>query len=152
MNTDDYITQCLAHLTDKNTYRLTENYPTDDIQKQLQHTVTAFKQQLEPLNKHLYSYLWDGPRHSRIPQFYGIPKIHKKYCKLPPMRPIVSQTSSILSATAQFIDHVLQPLAQSYPDYVQNSTALSLTLQDLSVPDHALMSRAYTRPSHNPSV
>ena len=139
MNTDDYITQCLAHLTDKNTYRLTENYPKDDIQKHLQHTVTAFKQQLEPLNKHLYSYLRDGPRHSRIPQFYGIPKIHKKYSKLPPMRPIVSQTSSILSATAQFIDHILQPLAQSYPDYVQNSTALSLTLQDLSVPDHAIL-------------
>ena len=55
------------------------------------------------------------------------------------MRPIVSQSSSILSPTAQFIDHVLQPLAHSYPDYVDNSTALSLILQDLSVPDHAIL-------------
>jgi hypothetical protein len=46
---------------------------------------------------------------------------------------------SILSPTARFIDHVLQPLAQSYPDYLHNSTTLSCTLQDLTVPDHAIL-------------
>ena len=33
MNTNDYITQCLAHLTDRNTYRLTTDYPKDTIRK-----------------------------------------------------------------------------------------------------------------------
>ena len=55
------------------------------------------------------------------------------------MRPIISQTMSILSPTARFIDHVLQPLAQSSPDYLHNSTTLSCTLQDLTVPDHAIL-------------
>ena len=106
------------------------------------YTTTATKHsnlQLESYNKQLYTLLREGPRHPRIPQFYGIPKIHKKFTKLSPMRPIVSQSSSILSPTAQFIDHVLQPLAHSYPDYVDNSTARSLILQDLSVLDHAIL-------------
>lgn len=34
---------------------------------------------------------------------------------------------------------MLQPLAQSYPDYVHNSTTLSLHLQDLHVPDNAIL-------------
>ena len=97
MDTEDYITQCMAHLSDSTTYRLTTAYPKDIIQRQLQNTVTSFKEQLEPYNKQLYTLLREGPRHPRIPQFYGIPKIHKKFTKLPPMRPIVSQSSSILS-------------------------------------------------------
>ena len=139
MNTEDYITQCMAHLRDTTTYRLSTTYPKYDIQRELQNTVRTFREHIQPLNKQLYTLLRDGPRHPRIPQFYGIPKIHKMFTTFPPMRPIVSQSSSILSPTAQFIDHTLQPLARSYPDYVHNSTALSLILQDLSVPDHAIL-------------
>ena len=79
------------------------------------------------------------PDHSRIPQFYGIPKIHKKFTRVPPVRPIVSQCNSPLYPTARFIDHVLQPIAQSYPDYLHNSTSLSILLQNLTVPDDALL-------------
>ena len=61
------------------------------------------------------------------------------YTHLPPLRPIVSQTASILSPTAQFIDHILQPLARSYTDYFHNSTALSIMLQNLHVPDDAIL-------------
>ena len=139
MHTNDYITQCMLHLTDSTTYRLATNYPAEDIKRELQHAVAAYKPQLETRHKHLYSFLRDGPRQPRTPHFYGIPKIHKTFQKLPPMRPIVSQTSSILSHTAQFIDYILQPLARSYPDYLHNSTGLSLVLQDLSVPDDALL-------------
>ena len=35
MNTEDYITQCLKHLTDKNTQRLIATYPTEHKQKHL---------------------------------------------------------------------------------------------------------------------
>ena len=55
------------------------------------------------------------------------------------MRPIVSQSSSLLAPSAQLIDHVLQPLAISYPDYVHNSTSLVLCLQELTVPDDAIL-------------
>ena len=136
MNTEDYITQCMAHLTDHNTYRLATHYPIVNIKRELQRVIDAFKAQLDSHHKQLYPFLRNGPRHPRTPQFYGI---IKKFTKLPPMRPIVSQTMSILSPTASFLDHVLQALAQSYPDYVHNSTTLSVTLQDLTVPDHAIL-------------
>ena len=139
MDTDDYIEQCVSHLSDINTYRLATNYPRNDIKKQIMNTVIRFKPQIHQYDWKLYNFLLSEPDHSRIPQFYGIPKIHKKFIRIPPVRPIVSQCNSVLTPTAKFIDHVLQPLAQSYPDYLHNSTALSLRLQNLSVPDDAIL-------------
>ena len=139
MNTDNYITQCMAQLRDTNTYRPTDVYPMNDVKGQLSHTLALFKVQIESSNKRLYIFFRDEPRHPRIPVFYGIPKVHKKFTHLPPMRPIVSQTLSILSPTAHFLDHILQPIARSYPDYLHNSTSLSIALQDLNVPSNALL-------------
>ncbi len=139
MNTDDYITQCMAHLTDPNTYRRTTEYPINDIQRQLLNTLVRFKNLIQTYDKHLYKYLTGRPNNSQTPQFYGIPKIHKSFSHLPPMRPIVSHSNSALAPTARFIDHVLQPLARSYPDYLHNSTSLSILLQDLHVPDDAIL-------------
>ena len=80
------------------------------------------------------------PNHQTWRQkFRRCPYEHKKYINLPPMHPIISHLSSLLSPSAQFIDHVLQPLAMSYQDYIQNSTALTLHLQDTTVPDHAIL-------------
>ena len=45
----------------------------------------------------------------------------------------------MLAPAARLIDHVLQPLAQSYTDYVQNSTSLILHLQDFIIPSNALL-------------
>lgn len=139
LNTDDYITLCTSHLGDTTTYRLANQYPRGDIKKHVMNTVIRFKPQISRYNKKLLDFLLSEPDHARIPQFYGIPKIHKKFTRLPPVRPIVSQCSSPLSPTAKFIDHVLQPIAQSYPDYLHNSTSLLLLLQKLTVPDHAIL-------------
>ena len=79
----NYISQCLLHLTGP-------SYPKDNIQRELHNLIIAFKEQL---HKRLETYLSDGPQHPRIPQFYGIPKMHNKFQHLPPMRPIVSPNS-----------------------------------------------------------
>ena len=137
MNTEDYVAQCMTHLSDTNTYRLAPQYPTEKIKQELSHICAAFKSQLESLDKRLYKYLQQKTRQTRTPRFYGIPKVHKQYVRVPPVRPIVSQSASLLSPTANLIDYLLQPIARSYPDYLHNSTALSLVLQDLQVPDNA---------------
>lgn len=139
MNTDDYVTQCLAHLTDKKTYRLITEYPAHHIKKQLLNTLTNYKQLLLLHDKRLYKYLSEPTSQSHIPRFYGIPKIHKEFTKLPPLRPIVSQTHSLLTPSAKFIDHILQPIACSYPDYLHDSTTLSVRLQDMTVPDDSVL-------------
>lgn len=139
LNTDDYATQCTRHLSDIDTYRLATHYPREDIRRQLQNTIISFKPQIHRHNKRLFDFLLSEPEHFRIPQFYGIPKIHKQFYQVPPIRPIVSQCSSPLSPTAKFIDHILQPVAQSYPDYLHNSTSLLLILKNLSIPDDAIL-------------
>lgn len=123
MDTEDYITQCISHLSNQATYHQVHSFPTDTIEKLINDILVAYKSHIQGYSKPLYSYMQPKPKHSRIPQFYGIPKIHKEFELLPPIRPIVAHTQSILSPTAHLIDHVLQPLAQSYPDYIQNSTA-----------------------------
>jgi hypothetical protein len=76
MNTEDYITQCMLHLTDSTTYKPAAHYPTEDIKRELQQVIDAFKPQLETRHKQLYPLLQNGPCHPRTPQFYGIPKLH----------------------------------------------------------------------------
>ena len=139
MNTDDYILQCVTHLSNTNTYRQADRYPEQDIVMYIDQIVANFKPQIHGHKKRLYKYLLPNPKHQRIPQFYGIPKIHKTFTSLPPIRPIVSQTESLLSHTAQLIDHVLQPLAQIYPDYLHNSTSLLIQLQDLHLPKDCIL-------------
>lgn len=138
MNTDDYISHCLELLKDTRTYRQAPTYPEEVIRKQIMNVITSYKSQLQNYNKRLYTMLLPQAK-SQIPQLYGIPKVHKKFANFPPIRPIVSQTNALLGPSARFLDHVLQPLAQSYPDYLHNSTALSLQLQELTVNDDTLL-------------
>ena len=95
--------------------------------------VASFESQLTSFSKRLRTNLCKLPPHPRKPRFYGI---HKQFTRLPP---IVSQSSSLLTPSAKFVDHVLQPIASSYPDYLKNSTTLAITLQNLHVPDDAFL-------------
>ena len=58
---------------------------------------------------------------------------------IPPIRPIVSHSNSLLSRTASLIDHSLQPLAQSYEDFLNNSTQLIKELDNLTIPTDTLL-------------
>lgn len=66
----------------------------------------------------------------RIPQFYGMPKVHKN--KLPvPLRPVISQCGSLSAIISTFIDYLLQPLTKFIPSYIKDSTALLNTIDAL---------------------
>ncbi len=138
LNAEDYVIECTTHLANTQIYRLAETFPSNDLQNLITNVLISFKPPLHNYDKKLYKYLQPTSQH-RTPQFYGIPKLHKKYTRIPPIRPIVSHTNSLLSHTAIFIDHVLQPLAQCYPDYLHNSTTLIRQLEHLSVPDDAIL-------------
>ena len=139
LDTDDYIQQCTTLLSDKSTYRLVQGYPATDIQQRLQRTIIAYSTELKALHKNLPNFLLPSTNSTQPPNFYGIPKIHKQFKTLPPVRPIISHCNSLLSPSASFIDHVLQPLARSYPDYLHNSSILLQILTTLHVPDDALL-------------
>jgi hypothetical protein len=139
MDTDDYIMQCMALLMNHNIYRLAEAYPHETIKTLTENIVAPFKADLRNINVQLHNYLVCHTYNNETPTFYGIPKIHKPFNYLPHMRPIVAQSNSPLLPTAKFIDHALQPLAQSYDDYIQNSTSLILRLQTMHIPSTAVL-------------
>ena len=139
MDTEDYIQQCTKELSKGKTYRLVNTYPVEAVKTQIMDTLICFKNQLENYNNKLYRYLMPQSTTYPIPLMYGIPKIHKQFIVFPPIRPIVSQCGSVLKSIATFLDYMLQPLAQSYPDYLHNSTCLSCILQELSIPENALL-------------
>ena len=138
MDTHDYISQCASHLS-SSTYQLVQEYPARQIASTIESILGQFRQPLFQYSKRLYHYLRPKTSERQVPKFYGIPKIHKSFERIPPIRPIVAQCNSMLSPTAKFIDHVLQPLSQSYQDYLENTTSLVLLLDNMQIPDDAIL-------------
>ena len=110
IDTDDYLTQCCTVLSDNKTYRLATPYTDEVIKTAILNTVIPFKDMLVKISPSLYKYLLPPKQNHQIPKFYGVPKIHKQYSKLP-----------------------------FYNDYHQNSTTLILYLQDMKLPDTAIL-------------
>jgi hypothetical protein len=67
---------------------------------------------------------------TRIPQFYGLPKIHKKKTPMP-FCPVVSQCGSYSAIISTFINYKLQQLTSSIPSYIHNSTELLNQLDNI---------------------
>ena len=138
MDNSDYVNQCLLHLI-SDTYIKVDTFPTSEIKRSIINLLVSFKNELVPHRK-LYRFLHPNQKHM-IPSFYGLPKVHKELDSrgIPPLRPIVAHTDSLLSKTARFIDHVLQPLAQFYKDYLKNSTQLISFLGNSTVPNDVIL-------------
>ena len=106
------------------------HFPDTDIRQLLADLLAHYKSALQSYSKALYTFLQQCSKH-RTPMFYGLPKVHKNFTRLPP---IISSMNSLLSASAMFLDFLLKPLAQLYLDYLHNSTSLILTLHNLVLP------------------
>ena len=59
-----------------------------------------------------YKYLTQDLEEPRTPIFYGLPKIHKIYETIPPMRPIVSGFKSCTANLSEYLDSFLKYQAQ----------------------------------------
>lgn len=141
INTEDYVNQCLQHLTTL-TYHLVSEYPSE-LHQQLENIIMSFKTDLtfNIINsKSFYHHLLPkSPFKYRTPQFYGLPKVHKDFENIPPVRPIISQSGTMFETTGKFLDYALQPIARSYPDYLHNSSALIGTLSKMSIPKDTIL-------------
>lgn len=71
------------------------------------------------LTKNLYQFLHS--KHSVVPHFYHIPKVHKDMEK-PPGRPIIAGMDSLTRNLGSYSDHFLQDLVISLPSYIKDSS------------------------------
>ena len=67
--------------------------------------------------------------HPKLPTFYLLPKIHKFNN---PGRPIVSACSCPTEHISECLDAVLQPLVQSLPTYIKDSTHALNFIEDIN--------------------
>jgi len=126
-NRKDYIDEGLRQLRDTKFY---SEVPTDLTPKHNQevHDLIQDMVKAEEISDKCADYLYiDKPR---TPQLYLLPKIHKNQ-KPTPGRPIVSGNSSPTERISQLADQFLQPLVQTTPSYVKDTTDFLCKLADV---------------------
>ena len=69
-------------------------------------------------------------RKHAVPQFYGIPKIHKEPVK---MRPIIPCHSAIQNPAAKYVSKRLKPLVKAAPSIIHGSKDMALKLSRLTL-------------------
>ena len=110
--------------------------PTSLIHNELLKTVFNFSAILKATQNFFFIISYPIPNAHKHP---GFTVFQKSLKHTPTFLHSMSHSNSLLSPSAHFIDHVLQPLARSYPDYLHNSTSLLHALRHLSVPDEATL-------------
>ena len=74
------------------------------------------------------------------PVIYGLPKIHKTFVKLPPLRPIVARYQSATVKLSEYVDSFLKHAARKYSSCVQDTTHFLNRLRSLKgIPNDAFM-------------
>ena len=129
-NNEDYVTAIEEMLHD------TEFYQTEPTDKNKEFA-DNIKRNVEDLEKKKYitdkekKFLLDDLDEPRTPIFYGLPKIHKLFTKIPPMRPIVSGYQSCTAKLSEFLDSFLKHQAQRCKSYIKDTTNFLVKLQSL---------------------
>ena len=112
-------------------------------------------QNVTHVDEKAYRYLLDGG--TRTPIFYILPKIHKRFEKIPPRRPIVSSVNSPTEKISQLIDIVLQPYAQSGESFILDTGDFLTKIKDLELNDEDWLftmdvSSLYTNIPHHEGI
>lgn len=68
--------------------------------------------------------------------FYILPKIHKKYTKFPPGRPISSTCQTVNRNVSALVDYILKPIMAQIPNVLLDTTHFLILLQELNLCKH----------------
>ena len=139
MNRVDYIQACQIQLDDKQFYQQLKEDCTDDIKELIKDDIENMHQQKYIHDKE-YKYLTQDLEKPRTPIFYGLPKIHKIYETIPPMRPIVSGFKSCTAHLSEYLDSFLKYQAQQCKSYVKDTNDFLLKLKSIKIiPTNSIM-------------
>ena len=124
MERRDYVRQCLTeHLLDRSTYRQLSPAEAHDRMNSARITLDGlllnYHRVIHP--DHMTYFDRSLSFSNRIPQFYGMPKVHKNPMKL---RPVTSSVGSRLQVMSVYLDHMLQKVVHLCPCYLRDSWKL----------------------------
>ena len=118
----DYIAEVERQLHNCDYYEKLEADPSEEVKSKIMNCMEELSEET-PFISDLFDVF---PSEIRTPQFYILPKTHKERDEnLPigyPGRPIVSACNSSTDNISKYVDYVLNPLMQSLPSYVKDTT------------------------------
>ena len=80
-------------------------------------------------------------------KFYCNFKVHKDYDHIPPVRPIISGSGSLLENPSKFVDYNIKELATKHESYLQDTPDFLRKVEELNrkvfLPDNALLVTIY---------
>ena len=83
------------------------------------------------------------PESKTMSKFYCNFKVHKQYEHIPPVRPIISGSGSLLENPSKFVDYHIKELATKHDTYLQDTPDFLRKVEELnskgSLPDNALL-------------
>ncbi|XP_021959716.1 uncharacterized protein LOC110855615 [Folsomia candida] len=134
MSTTKYEEKIEELLTDPN-YTIIPNDPTKSVEHEI-HTLAKNLFKLKRIDKNQYQHI--SPSNSKIPKFYGLPKIHKDGL---PFRPIVDFRNSPSYNLAHFLNRILKCVTSKFPTTLKNSYEFADKIKNFIVPpNHELVS------------
>jgi hypothetical protein len=145
MNKEDYIYECERQLEDNSVYRLLQNSQRHLHAKLLRNVLLQMLKE-KCITKRQFENL--VPQENKIKDrvFYTLPKIHKpvsswsKNGKVPPGRPIITNTNSADTKVSSYIDSFLQPIVNQQPHILKNSEELLAELSNVTVNENTILS------------
>ena len=116
-NTTDYIAEANRQLTDESFYEEKEEDLTPHHNKLVNKAIDMLCNDNLLSDKAGKALKNDNPQTAK---FYTLPKVHKKGT---PGRPIISALNTATTNIAKFVDHHLQPIAETLPSYIKDTGA-----------------------------
>jgi hypothetical protein len=138
MDTKEYINQILIeHLMTDSYLQLSTTdakHRLNSIKTTLKNLITTNSKSLS--NEELIFFQRSLQGFHRIPVFYRLPKVHKQPVTL---RPVVSTSGSLLAIFSTWLDYKMKELLSLVKSYVKNSLTALEELQNIHIPDNALL-------------
>ena len=137
MNKDDYVNACNLMLEDKEFYEVVEEDSNINTVKEIRNNLEKLGEYITDKEKKYIEEDLDNPR---IPVFYGLPKIHKLFTNIPPMRPIVSGFCSCTCKLSEFLDSFLKYQAKRCNSYIKDTNHFLQKLKALKdLPSNSIL-------------
>ena len=113
---EDYVEEANRQLSDRKIYKKVEENPTSLHAALVDNAIDGLRLQGHLEEKIANQLKTNNPK---TPRLYLLPKIHKPGN---PGRPVVSSIGCHTERISKYVDHHLQPLNQSLPSYVKDTT------------------------------
>ncbi|UYV66885.1 hypothetical protein LAZ67_4003230 [Cordylochernes scorpioides] len=133
MDTTEYNYKTEQLLQDKEVYEELTKDPLTNITKEFNRKLNKIIRTYK-LNKKAFENL--KAEENNLPNFYGLPKVHKPN---KPLRPIVSYAGSPLYPLTKYLSSLISPFQKKLPHTVPNPIVAVETIKNLQIPNNSQM-------------